>query len=567
MTTLDYKHPNYSAIFAERQRRLTKLREDEELLKKVKVHYRHAPWDFITDWGMTFEPRNMERGLISNIPFVLWKRQIEYLHWIDERWKAMEPGLVEKSRDCGVTWLSVGYACSNWLFLDGYAAGFGSAKEDKVDKKGDPDCIFEKIRHFINNLPDIFMPEDFNERDHSSFMRLVNPNNGSTITGDSGDNIGRGGRKSMYFVDEKAFIEHQEMVDASLSQATNCQIDISTPNGSGNGFYKKRQRYNNTNKVFIFDWRDDPRKDQTWYDKQVDELDEVIVAQEIDRDYTASQEDIFIPAKWVKAAIDAHKKLGFKAVGRRTTGFDPADVGDAKAIIGQHGSVIKMGAQKRKGTIAHALPWAFEKADDFRSEVFGYDGDGMGAPSMKVYLDRAKSIRIKIIAYHGSAGVMDPELHVKRKKKVKMRHKEGQDNLNQDVVKTNADTYLNFRAQTYSWLRDRFETTFDAIEAINEGHIVTNLDEDDLISIDSESFDTDTLQQLVAELSRAMRVYSNTGKIQVESKKDMRKRQVDSPNLSDGAVIANAMQRAKIQDDNLAPVTMDPWAPSVKGVM
>ncbi len=33
--------------------------------------------------------------------------------------------------------------------------------------------------------------------------------------------------------------------------------------------------------VFVFDWRDDPRKDQAWYDKQRINLDPVVLAQEV----------------------------------------------------------------------------------------------------------------------------------------------------------------------------------------------------------------------------------------------------------------------------------------------
>jgi len=171
---IDYLNPDYTNVFVQRQLKLQEIRQNPELLAALKLYYRDNPWDFISDWGFTFDPRQIEKGLLPNIPFIVWPKQEEYLRWIDQQWKNGEYGLVEKSRDCGVTWLSVAYSCSNWLFIDGFSVGFGSAKEDKVDKKGDPDCIFEKIRFFLNHVPPEFMPADYQERVHSGFMKMIN---------------------------------------------------------------------------------------------------------------------------------------------------------------------------------------------------------------------------------------------------------------------------------------------------------------------------------------------------------------------------------------------------------
>lgn len=554
---MDYKNPDYTQIFIKRAERLAKLKADPKLLAACKIHYQSHPWDFINDWGMTFEPRNIELGLLTSIPFILWPKQREYLEWIYTRWRKRERGLVEKSRDCGVTWLSVGYACVNWLFVEGFSAGFGSRKEDLVDKKGDPDCIFEKIRHFIDNIPSIFIPKKFTEREHSSYMRLINPDNGATITGESGDNIGRGGRKSIYFVDEAAFVEHQDLVDKALSNTTNCQIDISTPNGNGNAFYKKRERFNNTPQLFIFDWRDDPRKDQAWYDKMCNEHDEVTVAQEIDRDYNASQEDMFIPAKWVKSAIDAHLLLGFPPQGIRVTGFDPADTGDAKAIVNRHGSVIMEADQITSGDITYAVPWAITAADNFRADIFAYDGDGMGAPVMKMAKGQTAN-RMKVWAYRGSAGVVESGA---TGRKMRRDHREGKTALS-DLEKSNADTYENFRAQSWTWVRWRFEATHNAVERIKAGHIV-NCGTEELISISSQC---SHLHALVAELSRPKRVFTSNGKIKVEAKDKMKARGVESPNLAEACIISMSAP-ANILEEPKRQYQTDTWSQSVPGVI
>ena len=51
-------------------------------------------------------------------------------------------------------------------------------------------------------------------------MRIVNPQTGASITGESGDNIGRGGRKLCYFKDESAWYERPEKIEAALADNT-----------------------------------------------------------------------------------------------------------------------------------------------------------------------------------------------------------------------------------------------------------------------------------------------------------------------------------------------------------
>ncbi len=510
---IDYRNPNYTEILSARAKKLAKIRKDPKLLAACKIHYRANPWDFINDWGMTFEPRNIERGLPAVIPFILFPRQVDFVKWMHKQWQNGDRGLAEKSRDFGLTWLCGSYSTAMWLFNPGYTAGFGSRKEALVDKKGDPKCIFEKIRFFINYLPKEFRPVGYDDKQHATFMKITNPENEATITGEAGYDIGRGARMSIYFVDEAAFIDRQDSVDAALSQTTNCQIDVSTPNGNGNLFYKKRHKGNID--IFTANWRDDPRKDQAWYDKQVKEQDEVTVAQEIDIDYNASMENVFIPSKWVQACVDAHIKLGFEPIGASVVSFDPADTGDARAIGYRKGVVTLEADQRKDGDITDAMPWAFNLADEKRADVFVYDADGMGAPSMKLYLNRAtRGKNMNILPYHGGGA------------------KYNEDSLYKDN-KTNKDTFVNRRGQSWMNVRDRIELTYLAVVK-GEFH-----DPDDLLSISSGC---KYATELCSELSRPMRVYDNSGRIGVESKEQMRKRGVESPNLADQFIYSYDME-------------------------
>ena len=125
--------------------------------------------------------------------------------------------------------------------------------------------MFEKLRMYGSHLPPFLRPLGLKGSVHMTSMRCVNPVNGATITGDVGDKIGRSGRTLMYFKDEAAHYERAEKIEASLGDNTNVQIDISSVNGEGNVFHKRRQSLGDPN-IFILDWRHHPHKTQEWND-------------------------------------------------------------------------------------------------------------------------------------------------------------------------------------------------------------------------------------------------------------------------------------------------------------
>jgi phage terminase large subunit len=366
----DFRKPDYRAVFDWRIERLNRIRRDPTVLPALRMFYRDNPGQFITDWGMTFDPRNADIGLPSAVPFLLFPKQEEYCVWFLERWKSREPGLVEKSRDMGMSWLMVGLASTICIFTPGVVVGMGSRKEEYVDKIGDPKSLFWKCREFVSLLPREFRGS-WDRSKHAPHMRIQFPDSGSSITGEAGDNIGRGNRASFYLVDESAHLEHPETVDAALSATTNCRIDLSSVNGRGNVFAQKR--FGGKIKVFTFHWRDDPRKNDAWYAKQCDELDPVVVAQEIDINYSASAEGVLIPSAWVQAAVDARVKLGIAPTGLRRGALDVADEGrDKNAFAGRYGfeleNIIEWSGKGDDifGTVVRA----FGLCDDNRYESF-----------------------------------------------------------------------------------------------------------------------------------------------------------------------------------------------------
>jgi phage terminase large subunit len=230
---IDWKNPRryYEYEWAQRAASIKRIREDPSLLPPLIAFYAENPASFINDWGVTTDPRNPEIGLPTEVPFTLFPRQVEWVHWFMERWQSRENGITEKTREMGMSWLAVAVACTLCLFRDGIIVGFGSRKVELVDQIDGPKSLFWKARAFLSALPVEFLRGwDINE--HAPFMRIIFPATGSYMTGEGGDGIGRGDRTSAYFVDESAYLERPLLVDAALSRTTNCRIDISTPNGT-----------------------------------------------------------------------------------------------------------------------------------------------------------------------------------------------------------------------------------------------------------------------------------------------------------------------------------------------
>ena len=140
----DWGAPDYVSILQARIDRLNRIRKNPSCMPALWAYYRDNPADFISDWGCTVDPRNVARGLPSFLPFVLMPKQRELINWIIEHWRGNRSGLVEKSRDCGASWIAMALSCTLCIFHDSMMIGVGSATEDKLDRSGDPDTLFYK---------------------------------------------------------------------------------------------------------------------------------------------------------------------------------------------------------------------------------------------------------------------------------------------------------------------------------------------------------------------------------------------------------------------------------------
>lgn len=537
--------PNYPAVYRWRSKVLKQLISDDKVLKAAKVYYSTHPAEFIMDWMDTYDPRksptNANPALRGEkwMPFVFFKRQKDVIDFFESCSHDQTSGLVEKCRDFGLTWLACGYSVWRWLFIKNDAIGWGSRKETLVDKPGDPDSIFEKIRLMLKRLPRIWLPAGFSWGRNSTYMKLLNPENGAIIAGEAGDNIGRGGRRSCYFCDEAAHLERPEKVEAALGDNTNVRIDISSVNGVGNVFHRRRENGVIWSpdikdypfgfvRVFVADWRDHPLKTQEWYDARKARYEREgmahIFAQEVDRNYAAAVSNTVIPYQWVEASIDAHIKLQWFAEALEAhkddwyAGLDVADEGNDRNALTLRQWVIWREVQewgeRDPGISARKAVLACREHKGHISCQYDCIGVGSGVKTEYNRLTTDEGVisahEIPFIPWNAGASVLNPFDRIIPDDNESLQNK---------------DFFDNLKAQAWWSIRTRFYKTF---KAVTEG---VRYNPDELISIDSR---ITLLEQLKKELIQPTVGHSSRLKLLIEKKPDGMR----SPNLADSGVMA-----------------------------
>ena len=203
------------------------------------------------------------------IPFILYEDFQDKL--IKDLCFAIEGGEdigVEKTREMGVSWLVLYVFVWFWLFWPNSDFLVGSRKEDVVDQKGDPSTLFEKIRIMLRAMPGWMLPEGFDMEDHTMTMRVINPENGNSIIGESANaHFGSGGRVKACLLDEFSKWDPSISQSAwtSLADVTKCRIPVSTPLGSGNKFAVLMQGTETKIKKCIIHWTLHPDKAKGCY--------------------------------------------------------------------------------------------------------------------------------------------------------------------------------------------------------------------------------------------------------------------------------------------------------------
>lgn len=237
-----------------------------------------------------------------------------------------------------------------------------------------------------------------------------------------------------------------------------------------------------------------------------------------------------IKRSWIMAAIDAHKALGITPSGSKRLGFDVADGGKDKcATVLAHGQLAMSSEEWKAGEheLLKSTTKAWNQARENDADIT-YDSIGVGAGvgakinELNAGIERPAPM-VRHTGFNAGGEVWRPDQIYKRS----------------HPQKTNRDMFSNAKAQAWWHVADRLRDTFNAV------HNGATVDPADLIFIDSNM---PNLSKLIDELCTPKRDFDNTGKVKVESKKDLARPNreggpVPSPNLADAFIMAYAPVR------------------------
>lgn len=230
----------------------------------------------------------------------------------------------------------------------------------------------------------------------------------------------------------------------------------------------------------------------------------------------ADDENAVIKRAHIIAAIGAREKLGIEPVGRRRIGFDVADSGnDQCALVYAHGPFVSWADLWPAGEdeLLASTARAFNAAGQRNSDIT-YDSIGVGAAvgAMLNDLGTQRKIQVAHNKFNAGSGVFRPDAFYKPQTR-------------------NKDHFANLKAQAWWLVADRFRNTYNAI---HKGEIFKP---DELIFLDPGM---PHLDRLIDELTMPLRDVDGAGRVKVESKQDLAKRNIASPNLADAFIMAFA---------------------------
>jgi len=230
----------------------------------------------------------------------------------------------------------------------------------------------------------------------------------------------------------------------------------------------------------------------------------------------SDDEESVIKRSHVMAAIDGHNALGIQISGICRIGFDVADAGeDYCAMVESYGSLNVWADQwkAKEDELLKSCSKVWAKARESNSLIV-YDAIGVGATSGAKFneLNTSNKVRIEHQKFFAGGAVAKPDSQYQR-----------------SGIK-NRDYFANIKAQAWWLIADRFRNTYNAVR---NGQ---SFNDDDMIFIDGNM---PHLNQLIDELTSPKQDYDNAGRVKVEGKKDLSKRDIASPNLADAFIMAN----------------------------
>lgn len=486
----------------------------EEARRAVLAKAMEDPVFFCDAFLWTYDPRVATYGLQPWVPFIPYRRQRQLLRWLEERRRTATHGAIPKSRGVGATFVCGAYTIWLCATKPDTKITWGSMTEHALDQRDSPDSVFQKLADMLERIPawarDALIPGYTSAcRRH----RIIALPNGSTITGEIGDQMGRSGRSLFYFKDEAAY-QRSATVDRAVLGNTRVLIDLSTPRGTTGTFAQKVLRRT----VALFWMRHDsvPWQDAAWLERTRQEyaLDPTGFAQEILCDFGTSDPDRLIGEQWTQYAVDAHASRR-ASPGPVTLGVDVATTKDRVVLVARSGPRVLRVESIAGAPGLETGRWVWGIMEELGASTICYDAIGVGE-GLATYLRmmiRRTGRAVRLVPVIASA---------KPTRTFWTGPRKSADQL-----------FTNLRAELWFTLRERFRI-MDPREYAPDG--ATGI----------ELLPHEALRE---ELGWIKQRRTTAGKLGIERKDELRARQGASPDHADALMMAFA-------DDVLRPIDL-----------
>ena len=223
----------------------------------------------------------------------------------------------------------------------------------------------------------------------------------------------------------------------------------------------------------------------------------------------SDDDSVIIKRSWVEAAIDFHLKYKGDMLGKVVLGYDVADSGaDKNAVTICNGSVVTDCYEWQGGE--NELKKSADKVRIAACKVNGhivYDSIGVGAHTGGTL--QASGFN-SFSGFNAGGKVQRP---LRKYNGVKQK-----------------EYFSNVKAQAWWLVADRLRNTHDYVVNGN-----TDYKPDDLVSLSSN---IPHIESLMSELTTPRRDFDKAGRVKVESKDDLKKRDIMSPNKADAFIMA-----------------------------
>lgn len=221
------------ATLRERAELITKASANKKLQDVINEKCRRDIIFWFDYFAWTFNPRQAP----YDFPFNLYPFQVRLIEELCDCIDNGSPFLIKKSRDMGATWIILLVFQHYWLYKPGSDFHLTSITENDVDQIGNKSTLFEKLRYNLRFLPKWMAPQL--SKQHDSYMKLINPNNGNSITGQAPVlDFGRSQRYRAVMMDEMARLKNGAAMYGSVTSSTDCIIMPYTPYGKSNEAYR-----------------------------------------------------------------------------------------------------------------------------------------------------------------------------------------------------------------------------------------------------------------------------------------------------------------------------------------